>query len=58
MPAGKLMAQIRAKIELTCEFKGLRWPTSLDVSFDPQGFFGAVANHTAARGKLALGMRP
>jgi hypothetical protein len=44
MPAAKLIAQIRAKIEPACIFKSLAWQTVALGSFELQRFSGAVAN--------------
>jgi hypothetical protein len=44
MPAGKLMAQIRARIERACCFKGLPWQTIPRGKIDPQRLSGALAN--------------
>jgi hypothetical protein len=44
------MAQIGAKIELACGFKGLSWQTKPDGSFDPQRLSGVLANHLRASG--------
>jgi hypothetical protein len=44
MPAGKLMAQIRARIEPACSVKYLSWQTTPWGDIEPQGLSGAVAN--------------
>src|SRR3954471_10616926 len=44
MPAGKLMAQIRAKLLLASNVNRLAWQTAPRGGFDPQKLFGALAN--------------